>query len=378
MLAVIRDTRGRGVLARYDPLTLRPLSRRIIINEYHDTWSLSPNGAQLAIGLSAPGEHARIGVRIVDVSTLHVVRSIETGIAPVALAWLGPHILIAALQAGGTLMIDPETGETITRWRSFSFPDATARTRSRLVLVFGALPDAVGLGEPGTASTASERRVRLAAIVKNGLTSVTLSRIHVRRGRFDRVGLAIDPLRNRAFVVAAGAPIAEVSLSDLSVTYHATQVELNSAAAKAETLRGRERAALWLGNGKLAVFGDDLLASGTRFVARPTGVLIVDTARWSACVLDAGAARAARIGSRLLTYAGPAGAGGGASRGLRITTIGLRSDLLLAGEHVEDVTALDGHAYIRSAHGVDLVDVDIGKIVRSRLRALEVSDVVIP
>lgn len=89
-----RDDSGPAVLARLDSLSLKPVSPQVPIPEYHDAWSLSPDGSQIALGMSAPGREGRVGVLLVDLDAMKVVRGIETGIAAEALAWLAPRVLV--------------------------------------------------------------------------------------------------------------------------------------------------------------------------------------------------------------------------------------------------------------------------------------------
>jgi hypothetical protein len=93
LLGMLQQPDTGVILARLDPLSLDPVSRRVHLGEYHGAWSLSPDGTQLALGVSAPGESGRIGIVIVDPEDMRIVRAIETGGAAEALAWLTPHVL---------------------------------------------------------------------------------------------------------------------------------------------------------------------------------------------------------------------------------------------------------------------------------------------
>jgi hypothetical protein len=187
-----RDGSGEAVLARRDPLSLQPVSPQVPIAEYHDAWSLSPDGSQIALAISAPGREGRVGVLLVDLDTMKVVRGIETGIAAAALEWLAPRVLIAALQRGGTVRIDPVTGTITNRWPDFSFPDESARTKDSIVMLAGPDPD----------TSAGSAPARLAVVdARDGLRSVVLERIRLRvrlangTEYRDRAGLAVDPER---------------------------------------------------------------------------------------------------------------------------------------------------------------------------------------
>ena len=123
----------------FDPLSLRATSPPVVIGEYHHAWSLSPDGSRVALGISALGETARVGVRIVELGSWTAQLDVETGIAAAGVAWLTDRRLAAALLDGGIVLLDPVTGAVVDRWATGSGVDAaTTRTRRRfLMLVSG-------------------------------------------------------------------------------------------------------------------------------------------------------------------------------------------------------------------------------------------------
>jgi hypothetical protein len=347
LLAVMEPIGGDGMLGRFDPLTLKPVSRQVSLGEYHDNWSVSPDGSHAAFGLSASGKNARVGVRIVDLATLEVVRELEVGIAAEALAWLTPQRLVAALQ-DSTVLVDPDSGRVIRRWRAFAFPDASARTRHALVILFGA-----PLGSTG------QRPARLATVDARGrLRSVTLDRVRVGRGGADRAGLAVDDAGARAYVAAADAPIAEVDLATMDVTY---RLEPSEPEVDADTLRGRQRRVLWLGGGKIAVVGRDQVG----VLTRPGGATLIDTRDWTACTLDERASAAALAAGWLLLHApGAFGSRDQPGIGLRAYRVDDGTRFHLLGDApIWDVDAVGHHAYVRTADGLKIVDVEAGAVV---------------
>jgi hypothetical protein len=56
---------------------------------------VSSDGQRAAFGISAPGESGRLGIRVIDLGTCHVVRDIEAGIAAEADGWIAPERLAA-------------------------------------------------------------------------------------------------------------------------------------------------------------------------------------------------------------------------------------------------------------------------------------------
>jgi hypothetical protein len=388
-VAVVQRTpASSAMLARFGPVSLRRLSPQIEIGEYHRTWSISPDGRQLALGVSAGSASAtqpprplrrRIGIYIVDLETMKLVGELQTGVAAVAVEWLGPRLLAAALQRGGTVFLDPRTGRIVRRWRAFSFPDASAPARDGLVLLFPKVREA-GASAPLIRVSGPPR---LAIVDAGGrLQSVTLKRIQLGiaeiAGTFyeDRAALAVDPVRGRAYVAAADGPVAEVALRTMRVTYH----EVPRPATEDEgVVRARQRRALWLGGDKLAVFGVNLgAAENDPFAAAPAGVFVIDTADWNACVLDAKAGGAAVAAGQLMTYAGTRATAADANqRGLRGYSRGSRDAWqVLDDRHVWDVDIVGAYAYARTERALYVVDTTSRRILATVARPLEVVDVI--
>jgi len=112
-------------------------------------------------------------------------------------------------------------------------------------------------------------------------------------------GLAVDPAGDRAFVIGGGEPIAVVDLKTLAVRYHRWPAVTGSPpvtrtfsrqVGNAYAQAGPRRAAAWLGQGRIAVCGEDDLpphpsqaqAPAQITPVRPAGLEIIDTRRWQA------------------------------------------------------------------------------------------------
>lgn len=378
-----------AMLARFEPRSLRALSREVEVGEYHRAWSISPDGRQVALGVSAGGStlepsqpgRGRIGIYIVDLKAMELVREVHTGVAAVALGWLGPRRLVAALQRGGTVLVDPLTGSIVRRWPQFSFPDASAQMADALVLLLPKLRESA-LNVPLTRVSGPPR---LAVVDADGrLRSVTLERIPLGVRTIqdityeDRAGLAVDRARARAYVVAADAPVAEIDLGTMRVSYHQ---ELAQPPGSGEPVQhAPQRRALWIGDGKLAVFGVDYIAAGGEEVAaRPAGVTMIDTGDWGACVLDERAGAAVLTAGQLLTYSGMRSTPRrGALLGVRAYRIGGGSTTfhVLRDQPVWDVDLAGDHAYLRTAEAMHVLDIPSGSVVAAAAQPLEIIDVV--
>jgi hypothetical protein len=219
-----------ATLTRLDPLTLRPTGARVTLPEYHENWSFSPDGSQLALGMGGQGDPCGRGICIVDAGTMRIAGYVHASIAVEAVAWLRPRRIVAVLQRGGVIVADPVT-ETVIRSRNLPFQPfgpPVARTSEGLAVLMRSRPP------------------QLVVVNAHGyVRSVALRRIE--RG----AALAAARRSARAFVTSAGGPIAEVSLRTMGVRYHRVPTPHD----------GRRREALWLGHGRLAVSGDRTPAS---------------------------------------------------------------------------------------------------------------------
>jgi hypothetical protein len=367
ILAVVVPANEPAVLGRFDALTLKPRSRQARLGEYHDAWSVSPDGAMVALGLSAsgaPGAGGRVGIRIFDLSSLKPVREVETGIAAVGVAWLAPRALVASLLEDGVVLVDPRTGKIVRRWRGFSSPQAAVRSGDTFVMLFGG-------GANGTGAA------RLAIVDDSGrLRSVVVGRIRPVGGPEGAIALAVDRVGWRAYVAAAGRPVAAVDLKTLRVSYH---VELAPVALDDDAVpRAQQRRAVAAGDGAIAVFGRELVTRAGRLDAVPAGVTLIDTDDWSACLLDARASGAVVTAGRLLTY-GPRLP---VSRdepgvGLRAYTVGGKEIFHRFDDaKVTEVDVVGGRAYVRSGAALHVVDVAAGEVVATNASAPEIADII--
>ena len=131
-------------------------------------------------------------------------------------------------------------------------------------------------------------------------------------------GLAVDPEGGRAFVVAAGASIAEVDLDSLRVTYRRLRQPVSLLRrlahwlvppAEAKQVAGSWRGACWLGDGLLAVAGEETRILGDtvaeqRVDKRPSGLKLVDTRSWTVRTLDPEASSVSWRAGRLVSTGG--------------------------------------------------------------------------
>ena len=361
---------SEGALTRLDPGTLQPRPPRVLLGEYHHAWSFSPDRTELALAISSPGQddapvvgdRGRVGIRIVDLQRMKADRDISTGVAAEALGWLASRRLVAILQSGDAIVVEPVTGVVLRRWKVASAPvlgPRWIRTPDGLLVLVDAAPFP-----------------RLASFdLRGGLRVVPLERQQDGCcGPWSkRAGLTLDTKRERAFVVAAGAPVAEVDLRTLRVRYHQVTTPGSGLLPSPgtigqEALWASRRQALWLGADKLAVFGEQRSPADAKSVAStPAGVAIVNTRSWTVRMVEARASHACLAAGRLLVYHGdPLASVPGSGIGLRVHALdGRQLRHLFDNDPVSHIEVHRHHAYVHSPAAVRVVDPRSGRIVRT-------------
>ena len=209
-------------------------------------------------------------------------------------AWVGPGRLLAlsvipgCCGAGDTIVSGVDVNRRRVLWhrKLGGSLQAGERLRRGVVLVLG--PRGRRVGPSRIVLVGPRGGVRSAPLP--GIRSGSEPRGRVTH-RWDP-GLAVDRSSGRAFVVQAGAAVAEVDLESLAVTTHPL------AATAADAIAGPTRHALWLGAGLLAVTGTDHAESGTQ---RAAGLSLVDTHRWTSRTISARATDAAVVAGTLLS-----------------------------------------------------------------------------
>jgi hypothetical protein len=328
---VTAQSGGSSVLARLDPLTLRPRDPTLRLGEYHGSWSFSPNGKRLVVGTSAGGPAEGRGIHIVDVASVRELGTIQVPIAVEALAWLSRRRIAGALQ-GDVFVADPVLGRVVMHRDAPSLCSVTPRTgvvRDKLVLLFDHAVLTVGTG----------KRVRQARL----------------RGAPDNCSggdLVVDRRRGRAFTIGAGSSVGEVRLRTMRARSH----RVAGAAA-----RGRYTDALWLGHRGLVA-----AATCGRSSARSSGVELIDTRAWRRRVLEPRACGVARAGHTLFAF----DANFTDARGIGLRAFGLSGRprwRLFRGRSVWNVQVAGRFAYVIGARGLSVVDLRSHKVVhRSR------------
>ncbi len=363
---VVGDDELLGVVSPWDGsgALLAPVDRRSLeagfpwaeLGEYHDASSVSPDGRMAAFGISAPGETARIGLRVIDLGTLQVVKDVEVGIVAEGVGWVAPDRVVAFLQSGEVVVVDPLSGEEHAR-RSlgavscpFGVPSAVTRAGFALLLSVAGRARLVLADEQGRVRT--RELPAIAAGESFGFCA--------------GASLAVDRERLVAYVVGAHAPVAEVDLRTMRVAHHRVASRPRLLSVGGCRACGADLRAVWLGRGRLAVAGYHLRPSGPRSRrVKPAGAVIVDTRAWTARTIARRAGEAIRAGDRLLVFDG-GHPSGGPRRGAGLRVYDRTGDLrytTVRGERVGDVQVTGARAYARTPRGLRVVDLRRGRVV---------------
>lgn len=321
VLAVVGDP-GR-LLVQLDPRSLRPLpGRRLVLADTVAGYAWSPDRATLVLG-----DNDQDALYLVDARRMRALGKVwlDAPSAPQWFGWLGPGRLLAVVDQplgdpgaepgdAAVVLVDPLARRVLHRQNLHSRVHAAVFLGDRAVLLTTPVDR---IGTAGLAVVDDRGGVRTVPLraISAGFeepTEHTSDSVTERR----EAGLAVDRAGGRAFVVTAGAPVAEVDLATLRVAYHGLSQPASFLrrlarwfvpAAEAKLASGPLRSACWLGDGLLAVWGSDARvvrdASGQPGVEEtPSGLKLVDTRRWTVRQVHPEATAVRWHGGRLLAF----------------------------------------------------------------------------
>jgi len=323
VLALEFGKRG-DTLVRLDRRTLAPTSSRLKLGGRTNFGrAFSPDGRRLAIGVLPIH-----GLRIVNVSRMKKIGRVWTpNIYISVLGWLAPRRIVGYAQDIGLFAVDPVSGKALRPPRIAGNIQAIRRAGNRLLILSGWPRWTIGFARLSVVDPTGRLRTVLLRRIKAGILS---------GGEPENVepGLALDR-SGRAFVVGGrDEPVAEVNLKTLAVNYHELPKEATSAV-------GRTRRAIWLGNGRIAVWGTDVVRAGPpdSHDYLPVGLSIVDLRQRTIETVDAEARGVAFTAGTVLAS--------GIGTGLRgYSTAGKLRYQLFAGENVFTVATFDSRAWV--------------------------------
>jgi hypothetical protein len=304
VLGIAARPDGRAVLAWFDPLSLKTLpGRKVPLGSHRGAWSFSHDRSVLAIADNKKSE-----LRFIDARRMRMLGDLRlsTGGTAWLLAWVRPDRVLAVVggeQATQVVVVNPRTRTVIRRtelpgpvWSS-----ATTRIAGGLVLLLGA----DGAFAPARVAVIdADGGVRVATVSRIPIGTVWNEREgESPAGDTRQPGLAVDPSGGTAFLIGGGAPVAEIDLATLDVSYHEVSEPTSLLGrlrnwlepdAEAKVLTGPTRYARWVSDDLIAVAGTDHStwkdAQGKeQYRARAVGVRLIDTRSWTVQTLRADA-----------------------------------------------------------------------------------------
>lgn len=339
-------------LVRLDAHSLKPLSKRVSLGGYVSAWGFSPDRRRLALAGRDDGL-----IRIVDTRRLRQLSAIRSrNRYTSALAWLAPRRLVW-LGSDRVFGADPVTRKRrSTAVLEGALIMGVQRVGNTLALVLAPAGE-IDLGR--LAVVGADGRIR--SVTLDGIRAGTTFDPGSMEGVEWRPGLAIAP-GGRAFVVGAGEdPIAEVDLRTLAATYHRPEGRWSLLTEAKTALPGSFRRALWLGDGRLAIWGSDSVRTGPdKVTTTPIGLSIVDTNEWTIKRIDARAEQVALAAGALLASAPGAGL-------TAYSTDGSRRYHVFGDESVWVYATFGARVFLRPARGrMRDVDAATGTVLGTR------------
>lgn len=301
-----------------DSKTAKPIA----LGYYQPEQLPAPNGRMVAFG----GE---VELKIVDlVHRRAYVPRIGDGCSATPLLWKRQHRLILTLWCGGAhdstrsevLVLDPIRRQFIGR-REIGLASSETAHGQVVLLTTPPLGDRV---VPGTGIREElEGPARFLRVRADG--HVDEIRLPIRMGSansrtFNRgAAFVLDAKRRHAFVIGEGEGCARVDLRTLRVEWHRLphgfdpQPRLASKPhphqGTTNPSRDLDRGAVWLGDGKIGVTGEDTWSPGGFDRTAPAGLKILDTRRWTVRMIDPLVSMVEVVRGRLLATGPQAGLG---------------------------------------------------------------------
>lgn len=318
-------------------------------------------------------------LRFIDLPTLHRRFDVPLPAAgyATATAWLTRRRLLALVSIDDArhrlYVVDPTARKIVSALTIDGQLEQVASSRGKLLLLL-APPDRVGVARLLTIG--ANGRVETVSLPRTLAGSRKTPGSPLLHGRLP--GLAVDVSGGHAYILVAGAPVADVDLTSMHVSYQQTHVNRSLAGrlaawlvpqAEAKGIVGPQRQALWLGHGLLALTGVDDQTSidrqgGWHYRFDPAGLTLINTHSWTARTIDSHTTTAWRLGQTLLALdsssgGGPATLVGYDLSGKRLYTASVDTDGLVypagADAYVETINGsklvlLDGHTGAVLAH----------------------------
>jgi hypothetical protein len=367
-----------SALVRLDPFSLRVLPGRARLRGPPERWAPAPDRST-AVVVTTGGST----LQFLDLRRMRVLATLDTGArgAVAAVSWPRRDRVWLVLatpesRARGTTTVvtaDPIARRVIARRRLAARLTRVARAPDGPVLLL-APPSMIGPAEIATVDPRGEvDRIPLGDVSAGvRLTDRPPFILHRRTP-----ALAVDPRGRRGYVSSVRPEVVEVDLRNGGVRSHLLSTrrslldrlhDLVEPRAEARPLLvGRDRTAVWIAPGLIAVSGNDAHVLQHRGTApeqegNPVGLQIFETRRWQSQLIDEHVGRF-RATAGLLVATGRGGLGLTAYR-----PDGREELRLLEDKRIDIVATAGSLAYVRSAPASELhaVDLERGRVIASR------------
>lgn len=341
---------GTNRLVWLDPLTLKVKGSQSLNLPAFSTWRQSPDASRLVFS-----GHAGT-LRFVDANSLRMIGTVRLpGFTDPDMAWATPRTLFV-FDTLSIAAVDPVTLRV--KWRKrlpTAFtpfgPESEASTPSGLIFLLSPMDGSVGATTLVSVDLAGRFRSIVLPQIQSGATQDP-SGASLFTG--SQPGLAIDPVGGQAYIVGGTGTVAQVDLSTLAVSSHNQPRTLAHAD---KVLSGPTREAIWLGDGLIAVTGENdraWLDANHKYqeTVSPAGLTIIDTRTWTTRLVDPGVSAVTVAGGTLLASGESWDTTTGTSNlnptgeGLNAyTTAGTLAFHLLGQTPVQQVRSANGLAY---------------------------------
>ena len=396
MLGIVWQEDDSTLLRRFSRASLVPSSHAVKLGHNGGAWSFSPDESLVALAGAAPLE-----IRIVDVGRMRLDKVLPLPRdfarppkepAVTSLAWPTERRILVLVEWGAwshaLVVIDPFERRIVSRETIEGTFVALARTQEGLALLLAPI-GRIGPARLLLLDSAGDQRSIALADVPAGLETIDPQR-SVQRLAIP--ALAVDPAGARALVVPAVGPVAEVDLASGRVGYHDVHEPVSllgrlrnwlEPAAEAKTAEGAERQAVWVGEHRVAVSGQDTHPTANGEQTTPAGLALIDVRRWTKRILDEHASQVSYSAGTLLAY-GTTWTDATHEKGMGLSGYGLDGQErfhLFENEPIYFVQTAGPYAYVwRGGQSPVVVDLRSGKVSGEldRYRGSDLPALVVP
>jgi hypothetical protein len=367
-----------GRLAEVDAHTLEPRGRAVHLRGHNGDVDLAPDGTRAAVG-------GWKSVRIVDLTRFEVVADLPKphGYSRLV-SWGDPGRIVVVnevFRRNGidVLVLDIDSGRLLSSRRFAAEDGWTSVARAAGGSVAFLLHPIGDIGPTRLVHVDRTGRSRLYRLDRIASGNEWVESSSVIRDLWP--GLALDSHGAHAYVVAADDLVAAVDLERGRLEYHSLEPSVSLAArlwnwlepsAEAKASDWTQIGALWLGDGRLALFGQRAvpIIEGDTLdeVGEGLGFRLVDTDDWSVRTVDDEVVWMDRSGDMLLAWGNLWSSVTGEFRGIGLRAYDLNGEELfhvLSDQRVDTAATVGGRALVTlpDEGGTIAVDLDNGRVL---------------